>query len=116
MTIEDILANLRVYAPLTALIGNRIYYVRMPQNPTYPLVVWERISSPAINTMEGYSTHKNHVSFKCYSDDTIEVRNTAEALLEGLAKILIEIEDAGRDLYDDDVKVFFIPIDISFWR
>ncbi len=44
-TVEDaVFSRLTAFAGLTALIVSRIYPVRIPQNPTYPLASYQKIS------------------------------------------------------------------------
>lgn len=40
---------------LAAVIGTRIHYGRLPQNPTYPALVYQRISSDRAHSQQGGS-------------------------------------------------------------
>jgi hypothetical protein len=45
MTLEEVIVNqLRAYAPLTALVGTRIYPSTYPQNATLPVVIYQQTS------------------------------------------------------------------------
>lgn len=45
MTLEQVIvAQLREYAPLAALVGTRIYPLTYPQNATFPLVIYQQTS------------------------------------------------------------------------
>ena len=52
---EAIYLHLKNHPGLSALIGTRIYPLRMPQNPTLPAVVYQRISTPRTYSHSGYS-------------------------------------------------------------
>ena len=40
-------------AAVSTLVGARIYPLAAPQNPTYPLITYQRISGPRWTTMDG---------------------------------------------------------------
>ncbi len=44
MMLKKLKVYLGSYAPLAALVGNRIYALRLPQHPTLPAVRYRRIS------------------------------------------------------------------------
>ena len=56
MSVESILlADLLADAGLSALIGNRLYQVQLPQNPTYPCGIFQRVSTTPlyVNSVRG---------------------------------------------------------------
>jgi len=61
--IYDRLSN---YANLTALTSTRIYNAEMPQNPTYPAVVFERIDDSPVAAM-GSNTGLNESRWLVYA-------------------------------------------------
>jgi hypothetical protein len=52
VSIEDaVYARLTAVAGVTALIATRVYPVRVPQNPTYPLASYQKISDVPAHAM-----------------------------------------------------------------
>jgi len=47
---EGLHSYLSTYAGITALIGARVYSMRIPQGATMPCLTYQRISTPRINT------------------------------------------------------------------
>ena len=47
---EGLHSYLSTYAGMVALIGDRVYPLRMPQNATLPCLTYQRISTPRIST------------------------------------------------------------------
>ena len=49
MTLEQIIQNALVADPgVSAVIGSRLYLLQLPQNPTYPAAVFQRVSTVPI--------------------------------------------------------------------
>lgn len=82
---EAIVARLKTISGLTNYIGTgsaaRIYNELMPQSPTYPAVVYSRISSVRESAM-GADPGLVHgrVQFDVYTSDRTELRNVTDAL------------------------------------
>ena len=52
---DSIYTRLSGFAGLTALISTRIYYGKVPQAPTYPLLVYNRISGARAASLSGHA-------------------------------------------------------------
>ena len=124
MTLADTNKIIRAYlaadAGLTALVGQRIYCPRLPENATLPAVSFFTrggTSSPYIPDLPSPS-----VQFDCWADDPIEARQVYRALydaLQGLQNqnvvigattyhILSAIEEVqGQDLVDVEIPNYF---------
>ena len=48
--------SLLSYAPLSTLIGSRLYLVQLPQRPTYPAMTYQRIDTVPYTTLTQGST------------------------------------------------------------
>ena len=109
--------------PLIALIANRIYCPRAPENADVPNVTfftrggW---STPYIPDLPSPS-----IQFDCWADDPIEAREIYRALYDALQgiqnvavgdnTILSAIEEVqGQDLIDTDIPGRFRVL--SFWE
>lgn len=56
MTVEEgLYAYLAAHAGLSALIGTRLYPVTLPQTPTLPAVIYQRVSGPEVYSHQGFS-------------------------------------------------------------
>jgi hypothetical protein len=51
---ETLYTHLVGWPALNALVGNRIYPTRMPQDPTLPAIVWHRIARRPVHVKVGY--------------------------------------------------------------
>ena len=51
---ENLYTHLVNWPGLNALVGNRIYPTRMPQDPTLPAMVWHRIAWRQVHVKTGY--------------------------------------------------------------
>ena len=72
------------YAALAAIIGTRCYPDRVPENATYPLVVYH---APISSTDAEYRTHgdgtgrtQSGVQFDCYASTSIGAETLADAV------------------------------------
>jgi hypothetical protein len=86
MTIEEgIVTFLKSDAPLTAVIGSRVYPMRLPQGETLPAVTYQRISSPPRSSHDGASTLKNpRFQFKSWGETYADARTVADLLKAAL--------------------------------
>jgi len=106
---------------VAGLIGTRLYPNKLPQSPTYPAVVYERVGSSAVRRLGGGANRiRPRIRFHCWAETYGAAKNTAEALrdlLDGYrgAAGAFQIDDStfetDIDDYDDDAKVHRVIID-----
>lgn len=71
-------AYLKGYAGLTALVSTRIYPQPLPQGATLPAVTYKRISTPRVMSHSGASgLAMPRFQFDCWSEDVLEARQVA---------------------------------------
>lgn len=91
-------------------LGNRVYPLVLPQTPTLPAVVYQRISSYDTQTLDGtQSLDMGRFQIKVYATSYKNAVDTAElvkATLSGKALKLMEMDD-----YESDTKLFSIQLD-----
>lgn len=91
-------------------LGNRVYPLVLPQNPTYPSVVYQRISSYDTQTINGtQSLDMGRFQIKVYATSYKNAIDTAELVktaLSGKALKLMEMDD-----YENDTKLFSLQLD-----
>lgn len=120
MTIGALLRSALVdNAGVVAIVGQRVYPVLLPQNPTYPAISYERISSTG---QDGTSNRKeSRYQINCWARTYAGVVSLSAAVKVALE----EYHDADQtpgiswvrvvnelDDYDSEVDVFRIIVDV----
>ncbi len=79
MHIEDaVLAYLKSYAGLTALVGSRIYPEEVPETEKLPAVTYILVSSEFVHTLDGKATLERPVyQYTAYADTKAAARAVA---------------------------------------
>jgi len=123
MAIEEVLtARLKAYSGLTALVSTRIYPLPLPQNTTFPAVVYETVSGfeyPAFSSNSG--TAERLFQITVWGETTSSVK-AVEAQLKGA---LERWRDSGNgiqdvflvnqnDLYSDQLQLRASALDFRF--
>lgn len=120
MTVEaDIVAALEADSALIALVSTRIYPDRLPQNPTYPNLVYTRTGANPQNVLEGRSTRQNAVfQFDLRAMTKAEVLSIAAALKDavetGTSYSVVHTGEADFP-YEPGASVYRRMIDYSVW-
>jgi len=106
--------------PLIALVGTRIYHLRLPEKATLPAISYFTRGGTA--DPEVPNIFSPSVQFNCWSDDKEEARQVYRALydaLQGLGNVGITIDGTtyyitkareevqGQDLVDIDIPGYF---------
>lgn len=101
---------------ITTLSANRIYPVKSPQSPTYPHIVYARISGGQKNGLSGYQNVEN----PSIQIDTFSTSYTqAKTLSDNIHTVLdatttfrsILISDS--DLFEDEINIQRVSQDFS---
>lgn len=115
--IEDALySKLSGDSSISSIVGTRIYPVKMPDDPTFPVITYQRISSIREPTMSGRSEYCDCIfqidSWSLSYDTTKQLAESIFLLLEGFKGVVSSVDIQAIltqneiDLYEDDVKVF----------
>lgn len=117
---STILARLEGDAPLTALVGTRIYAGSLPQDPTYPCVLFVNTSQNPINALSGEADLKNdNYQVTAYSKTYDEARSVLAAASAAIAPFgpdLAAVRVGGSPAYEDDAKIWQKSNDYSIWK
>jgi len=126
---EALLQYLRAYAPLTALIAARTYWIVLPQGYGNPYLLLTRISGLRDTTFEGASGFsQSRVQCDAYAQAYLtakEIARTVEERLSGKTFTYQGINFAGcfldseRDTFENEatpVKLFRTSIDFLIWH
>ena len=69
------------YAPLTALVGAGVYRLRFPPGVSFPLCVFQRVTSHRDHALSGEALEKAALfQIVCYADDPVGATTVAEAV------------------------------------
>jgi len=120
MTINtDIFTSLTNHAGLSALVSSRLYPIKLPQKPTYPLIKYQRVTNEHINSLTGSSgLNKSRYQFDIYSETHSAAGDIADQLALAMASgsyqsILLSTADLD---FDDNAEKYRITIDYSVWH
>lgn len=107
-----------LFDTLKPLVANRVYPLVMPQNPTYPAIVYNRISSAAQNVLEGGST----IDQVRIQVDTYATTYSAAKSLARLVRLAMEgasfkaTLQTDQDFYESDLSIYRVSQDFYLWE
>lgn len=118
MTVATTLSQLKGFAGLSNLVGNRIYRVTLPQNPVYPCIQFSVKEKPGTNLDGSKSTPVNYeYVFKVAADSvtTIDgiVKQLELAMAAGAYSAVVKSVEDG--FYQDELKKFVNRVVVSIW-
>lgn len=92
MTLEELLyAHVTSYPTVQAYIGQRLYPVTLPQNPTYPAATYRRVSTNVQYTRDGDGVGRARFQVDCYAtmySQIISLANVMEDALEAFTSTM----------------------------
>lgn len=108
------------YAPLTALVGAGIYRLRFPPGMSFPLCVFQRISTYRKHALVGGAL-ENAALFQivCYADDPVEATTIAEkveaACVSGIAAAGFADVSMGNEMaqYHPDADLYSQLVEVE---
>lgn len=116
---QDIYSALSGFSGLSSLVSSRIYPIKAPQSPTYPMVVYKRISNNELNDLSGSSGIGNsRFQFSVYAETYSALVGVADQINLAMAASSINHVLISRiDLdFDDVADKYSIAIDYSLWH
>lgn len=126
---EALLQYLRAFAPLTALISSRTYWVQLPQGYTNPYLLLTRVSGVRDTTFDGAGGFsQSRIQCDAYAQAYLTAKEIARAVelrLSGKSFTHQGIYFAGcfldseRDTFENEatpVKLFRTSIDFLIWH
>ena len=127
MVIEEaLIAYLLTQSGLTALISNRAYPLKLPQNPTLPAIVYQKIDAPRLQGFSadyGVMTRIQITSWALTYTGASAVQEQIRAAVQNcmnqtMSGILVKnIEfDEGPDSYEDDTERYGKIVDLIIWH
>lgn len=130
MRIEQALKKyLEAQSGLTALVGERIDYVRAPQDVAAPYLVFFKVSGPRVHSHDGVSDLANpRFQFSCFAGTYYEAKQVAEQVQTALDAYSGTMGGAGgvsvgacfyeneTDIYETDANLFHVAVDYLIWH
>lgn len=115
MPIEDgLVALLSADSGVSALVGNRIHPLVLPRKPTYPALVYQRISGERVRSLSGPSGRaRPRIQIDAYAQTYAAAKAVAKAVedaLDGYAgpagtdRIDAASLEGDRDLHEDELR------------
>lgn len=127
MAIEKALTTyLLTQSGLTALISNRIHFLKLPQTPTLPAIVIQKIDAPRLHgfsadygVMTRIQTTSWALTYTGASAVQEQIRtatqNYMNQTMDGVEVKNIEF-DEGPDSYEDDTGRYGKIVDLLIWH
>ncbi len=125
MDIEGALvAHLLADDELTALVGNNLFPLAIPEGEQAPAVVWQRVSSPRTLSLSGNSADSPRFQFSAYAHDLVLARRITQALNNALDffvgvlgdKTKVQVIRADyRDSYEHETGLYRSDVDFFIY-
>lgn len=123
---EGFTTYLLAHTGLSALIGNRIFPMRLPEGVDLPAITYERVSGPRMRSHSGPSGTANpRYQFRCWGDPYSSAKDVADQLriaLDGfsgdMGTVAVQaafVEDDVDD-YNIATKQYNVRLDAILWH
>jgi hypothetical protein len=116
--ISQVLADLKADLTLTSLINGRVYRTILPDNPTYPLVLFD-VQREIQNTLSGESTLKKYLyDYVIMGGSYVECKNIYNALNQALnngtsyTHTMLSRDDGN---FNDETEQYILNAQSSIW-
>ncbi len=116
MIVFDVYQHLAQDHGVAALIGDRIYPVKLPQNPTYPAITYFQVSGSPIYTKQGRHGTRPRVQISCWAKSYTTVKQLAAAVVAAMDGYAREnLNQNEFDIYEEAAEVYQVPLDFIIW-
>ena len=107
-----------IFTLLKTLVGNRCYPLVMPQNPTLPAIVYQRIASAPSNTLATPPTiDQVRLQIDSYAATYSEAKSTAlsvrNAMESATFKATLQSDD---DSYEPETRLYRVSMDFYVYE
>ena len=111
---------------VAALLGTRLYAMRLPENVVLPAATFQRISSRYIGAHNGPSgvaaMRYQFTAFAMSYNEAVELADAMRVALDGwhspaagLNNIQAAYAEGELDLYEPETARYFVPLDVMIW-
>lgn len=116
MIVFDVYQYLSKNPEIKAMVGGRIYPLKLPQTPAYPAITYFQVSDPGINTKQGRYGGKPRVQISCWAKKYTEAKILAQKVIEAMSKYTKENINVNEfDTYEDEADIYQVPLDFIIW-
>ncbi len=107
----------QIFDTLKGLVSNRCYPMMMPEKPTFPAIVYSRISSLPFNTIVSASTlDQIRVQVDIYANTYSAAKTLAASVRTAMEAAAFKATlQTDQDLFEPDVKVYRVTQDFYVW-
>jgi hypothetical protein len=116
---QDLRTALIGYAPLTAIVGQNIAALVVPESAASPYVTYQTISGQRESTMSQPGTRINaRIQLSCFAATYAQAKAIAQAVQSAVESSLLfaSVFLGYQDLYDPETKQRYVVIDYSLWQ
>ena len=124
--IELALRSILITDDTVKAITTRCYPVTIPQSPTYPLILYTKITGMRDHALRGASGHAHpRFQIEAWAETYTEVKTLADAIRNALddysgtvlgTVIGSCLIDSERDMYESEIGVYRILQDYFVWH
>jgi len=105
----EMVSSLLTYAPLYALIGNRLYALRAAQNPTTPYVVWQTVSAGSQHAHSGPTgMEEQRIQFSIFSATSASceaIRDAIKDRFDGFKGTISGLVRCESCFFDNEIDI-----------
>jgi len=105
-------------AAVSALVGTRVYPIKLPHEPTYPAITYSRVASEKVNAFDGYKGLEDaRIQVDCWASTYAQAKDLAEKVISAMinATPFKARVASDTDLYDDDTGTYRVSVDFYIW-
>jgi hypothetical protein len=103
---------------LSSLVGGRVYPSTLPDNPTFPLIVYQQVGGQVVEYLEGTIGDKDNarIQIVVWSKTQLEASSIARSIRTTLVGSLSATTLAAPvSLYEEELKLYGSRTDYSLW-
>lgn len=107
-----------VYTTLKNLVNNRCYPLQMPQNPTFPAIVYTRIANTPINVLDRPPTiDQVRLQIDAYAKTYTAAKDLGKQVRDAMEsatfKATLQTDD---DFFEAETDLYRVSLDFYIWE
>jgi len=124
--IESALRSILITDDTVKAITTRCYPIAIPQSPTYPLILYTKITGMRDHTLRGASGHAHpRFQIEAWAETYTEAKTLADAIRNALddysgtvlgTVIWSCLIDSEQDIYESEIEVYRTLQDYFIWH
>lgn len=113
---KDLFDTLKNDATVAGLVGTRIYPLHMPQGVPMPAVVYQRISTTPINSLDGDTgVDAVRMQVSCWAATYLASRALSDAVRAAVTGNMPAVTEMDMTDRDDELQYFRTIMDFRIW-